>query len=82
MGNWPGRQDVTGHPVEEACRELKDFDPVLARLMPLLGNNRLLKVLELYTGFLVNLERVRESLKTALLSGRSCYSAAGTADAP
>lgn len=55
-----------GHPVEEACRELKDFDPVLARLMPLLGNNRLLKILELYTGFLVNLERVRESLKTAL----------------
>ncbi|HNS09047.1 MAG TPA: type II secretion system F family protein [Candidatus Ozemobacteraceae bacterium] len=55
-----------GHPVEDACRELTDFDPVLARLMPLLGNNRLLKILELYTGFLVNLERVRESLKTAL----------------
>ena len=55
-----------GYPVEAACRELHDFDPVLARLMPLLGNNRLLKVLELYTGFLVNIERVRESLKTAL----------------
>jgi len=55
-----------GHQIETVCRELKDFDPVLERLMPLLGNNRLLKILELYTGFLVNLERVRESLKTAL----------------
>lgn len=55
-----------GHPVDEICREMSGFDPVLARLMPLLGNNRLLRVLELYTGFLVNLERVRENLKSAL----------------
>ncbi|MDD3146565.1 MAG: type II secretion system F family protein [Candidatus Riflebacteria bacterium] len=55
-----------GHPVDEICHEMSGFDPVLARLMPLLGNGRLLKVLELYTGFLVNLERVHENLKSAL----------------
>ncbi|HNX76505.1 MAG TPA: type II secretion system F family protein [Candidatus Rifleibacterium sp.] len=55
-----------GHPVEEICREMAGFDPVLARLMPLLGDGRLLRILEIYTGFLVNLERVRDNLKSAL----------------
>lgn len=55
-----------GYPVEEACRELAGFDPVLARLLPLIGQNRLIKILEIYTTFLVNLETVRENLKTVL----------------
>ena len=55
-----------GYSVDEACRELRDFDPVLARIMPLLGSHRLVAILELYTGFLVNLERVKENINTAL----------------
>jgi len=55
-----------GYSVDEACTDLRDFDPVLAKIMPLLGSQRLLIVLELYTGFLVNLERIRENINTAL----------------
>ncbi len=54
-----------GQPLPAICQEISGFDPVLARLMPLLGDNRLIKVLELYTGFLVNLERMRENMKSA-----------------
>lgn len=54
-----------GQSLPTICQELAGFDPVLARLMPLLGDNRLIRVLELYTGFLVNLERMRENMKSA-----------------
>lgn len=57
---------AAGYSLEEACRELAGFDPVLARLMPLLGQNRLIKVLELYTSFLVSLETVREKCQSAI----------------
>lgn len=42
-----------GYSIEEAVKNLKDLDPVLARLMPLLGNERLLKVFEIYTKYLI-----------------------------
>ena len=42
-----------GHSLEESVNEIKKLDPVLARLMPLLGNERLVKVFEIYTRFLI-----------------------------
>lgn len=60
------RKIADGYSAEEACRELAGFDGVLARLMPLLGEKRLIKVLEIYTGFLVNLAIVKEQLTAVL----------------
>ena len=42
-----------GYSIEEAVKNLKDLDPVLARLMPLLGNERLIKVFDIYTKYLI-----------------------------
>lgn len=55
-----------GYSAEEACRDLAGFDKVLARLMPLLGEKKLIKVLEIYTAFLVNMAILREQLTAAL----------------
>ncbi|HAE40436.1 MAG TPA: hypothetical protein DCG57_17660 [Candidatus Riflebacteria bacterium] len=57
---------AAGYSTQEACSDLADFDPVLARLIPLLGDKRLLKVLELYTRYLINLETVKERLKAVM----------------
>ena len=42
-----------GYSIEESTKDLKNFDPILARLMPLLGNERLIKVFEIYTKYMV-----------------------------
>jgi type II secretory pathway component PulF len=54
-----------GYSVQDACRDLSDFDPVLQRLLPVLGDNRLIKVLEFYTGCLINLNMIKMRLQTA-----------------
>ncbi len=61
-----GEKMAAGFSAQETCRNLADFDPVLARLLPLLGDDRLIRVLEFYTRCLINLEMVKERLKTAL----------------
>lgn len=61
-----GKKMAAGYSVQEVCHELADFDPVLARLLPLLGDERLIKVLEFYTRCLINFEIVKDRLKTAL----------------
>ena len=61
-----GEKMASGYSVQEVCRDLADFDPVLARLLPLLGDDRLIKVLEFYTRCLINFEIIRDRLKTAL----------------
>ena len=45
-----------GYSIDEAVKSIKDMDPVLARLMPLLGNERLVKVFEIYSNYLVKQE--------------------------
>ena len=55
-----------GYSTQEACHDLADFDPVLARLIPLLGDQRLIRVLELYTRYLINLETVSERLRAVM----------------
>ncbi|MBU1107172.1 MAG: type II secretion system F family protein [Candidatus Riflebacteria bacterium] len=57
----------SGYTAQEACADLADFDPVLARLIPLLGEYRLQKVLELYTLYLINLDTVKERLRAVML---------------
>jgi type II secretory pathway component PulF len=61
-----GRKLAEGCSIEDACRNLADFDPVLARLMPLLGERRLIRILEIYSLFLVNMAVVQEQLKAVL----------------
>ncbi len=45
-----------GYSIDEAVKNIKDIDPVLARLMPLLGNERLVKVFAIYSNYLVKQE--------------------------
>ena len=45
-----------GYSVEEYTEKLKEMDPVIVRLLPLLGNNRLIKVFEIYTKFIIKQE--------------------------
>ena len=45
-----------GYSIEEAAKSIKDMDPVLAKLMPLLGNERLVKVFEIYTKYMIKQE--------------------------
>lgn len=56
-----------GLSIDEAVRALKGFDPVLARLMPLMGEKKLITLMETYTAFLISLETVREKLKAAFI---------------
>lgn len=60
-----GQKMSSGYSAQEACSELADFDPVMARLLPLLGDDRLGKVLDFYTRCLINLGIVQEKLKAA-----------------
>lgn len=55
-----------GYSVAEACSQIAGLDRVLARLLPLIGEKRLIRVLEIYTLFLTNLAVAGEQLKTAL----------------
>ena len=61
-----GEKMASGYSVKEVCNDLADFDPVLARLLPLLGDERLIKVLDFYTRCLINFEIVKDRLKAAL----------------
>jgi len=55
-----------GYSVAEACSQIAGLDRVLARLLPLIGERRLIRVLEIYTLFITNLAVAGEQLKTAL----------------
>lgn len=43
----------SGYNIEEAVQSLNSFDPVLAKLMPLMGDDRLVSVIENYTKYLI-----------------------------
>lgn len=64
--NSIGRKMSEGYAIETAVSELSGFDPTLARLLPLLGENRLLRVLESYTRYLVVLESLNQRLSAAI----------------
>ncbi|GAB4279800.1 MAG: hypothetical protein Kow0029_23880 [Candidatus Rifleibacteriota bacterium] len=55
-----------GHSLEDSVRALSDFDPVLARIIPLMGERRLVKVLEIYTNYLAISESLNQKLKGAI----------------
>lgn len=61
-----GRRMGEGYSIEAAVKELSGFDPVLARLMPLLGENRLILVLENYTRYLVVIESLNQRMTAAI----------------
>ena len=57
-----GQRLKQGYDIKEAIADLSGFDKVLAGLMPLLGENKLHKVLEAYTRFLISLQIIKEKL--------------------
>ena len=61
-----GKRLSEGVALETAVKELAGFDPVLASLMPLLGENRLIQVLEAYTRYIVVVDTLNFKLSTAL----------------
>ncbi|MEW6711022.1 MAG: type II secretion system F family protein [Candidatus Riflebacteria bacterium] len=60
------RKIADGKSLETAVKELSGFDPVLAKLMPLLGEDRLISLLEAYTRYLVVLETLNQRLNASL----------------
>lgn len=62
-----GKSLSEGYPLEEAVKQLKSFDPVLSNLLKLLGQNRLLKMLEAYTRYLVIIESLNQKVFAALI---------------
>lgn len=56
-----------GYSVEEVSMRLKGLDPVIARLLPLIGNDRLIEVLDVYTRFLVKQEICRKQIGAFVL---------------
>lgn len=61
-----GKKLAEGGSIESAVRELEGFDSVLARLMPLLGESRLITVLETYTKYLVIIESLSQRLAATM----------------
>lgn len=61
-----GKRLAEGYSLEQSVKDLAGFDPVLARLMPLFGENRLLKILESYTRYLVIIESLNQKLSSAI----------------
>lgn len=52
-----------GYSIEEAKDSLKGLDPVLGRLLPLLGNEKLIKVFEIYTKYLIKQETCNKQIR-------------------
>ncbi|MBR4569825.1 MAG: type II secretion system F family protein [Candidatus Riflebacteria bacterium] len=52
-----------GYSIDEAKNSLKGFDPVLGRLLPLLGNEKLVKVFEIYTKYLIKQETCNKQIR-------------------
>ena len=52
-----------GYSINEAKDSLKGLDPVLARLLPLLGNDKLVKVFEIYTKYLIKQETCKKQMR-------------------
>jgi type II secretory pathway component PulF len=61
-----GKKLAQGGSIETAVKDLEGFDPVLARLMPLLGENRMILVLESYTKYLVIIESLSQRLAATM----------------
>ncbi len=61
-----GKKLAEGGSIESAVKDLEGFDPVLARLMPLLGESRLIRVLETYTKYLVIVESLSQRLAATM----------------
>ncbi|MBQ2591714.1 MAG: type II secretion system F family protein [Candidatus Riflebacteria bacterium] len=52
-----------GYSIEEAKDSLKGLDPVLGRLLPLLGNEKLIRVFEIYTKYLIKQETCNKQIR-------------------
>ncbi len=52
----------SGYTIEEATKSLKEVDPVVTRLMPLAGDDRLIEVFDIYTKYLIRCEIVRKQM--------------------
>lgn len=61
-----GKRLADGYSLEQAVMDLENFDPVLAKLMPLMGENRLIRLLESYTRYLVVVESLNQRLSAAI----------------
>ena len=52
-----------GYSIEEAKNSLKGLDPVLGRLLPLLGQEKLIKVFEIYTKYIIKQETCNKQIR-------------------
>ena len=52
-----------GYSLEECASQLSGFDPVLAQIMPLLGERKLIKILDLYSRFLLKLDMCNKQIR-------------------
>ena len=52
-----------GYSIDEAKNSLKGLDPVLAKLLPLLGNEKLVNVFEIYTKYLIKQETCNKQIR-------------------
>lgn len=52
-----------GYSIDEAKDSLKGLDPVLARLLPLIGNEKLIKVFDIYTKYLIKQETCNKQIR-------------------
>ena len=52
-----------GYSIEEAKDSLKGLDPVLGRLLPLLGHEKLVKVFEIYTKYIIKQETCKKQIR-------------------
>ena len=52
-----------GYSIDEAKNSLKGLDPVLGRLLPLIGNEKLVKVFEIYTKYLIKQETCNKQIR-------------------
>jgi type II secretory pathway component PulF len=64
--NSIGRRLAEGYSLKDAVQELAGFDPVLARLLPLMGQGRLVQILDAYTNYLTIVETLNKKLQAAM----------------
>lgn len=53
----------SGYSIEEASANLKEIDPVVARLMPLIGDAKLIEIFDIYTKYLIRREMCSRQMK-------------------
>ncbi len=67
-GNWCRNLALRlkdGYSIENAMQDLEGFDSILAGIVAVIGEDRLIEILQSYSRFLLFIETIRENLKTA-----------------